>query len=740
MGKIDTGLRQISKTGDKIMNTFGNTVRWGLIASAFSGVMNAAHESVQYVKDLDESLTNIMMVTDYSRSAMNDYAKAANEAAKSLGSTTTAMTNATLVFAQQGFDLPKSQQLAQTSTQLANISQQDTATASDEITAYMNAFHLESIDEINNAMSKWAIVANVSAADVQELSIASQKAASTAVTVGVNMDQLAAQIAAIETVTREAPENIGNGLKTLYARLSDIGMGETVDGDVNLGKVTSTLEKVGVQVLTAEGNMRQVGDIMEDLMEVWGGLDLTQRTSIATTLAGKYQLSRFTALMNRSDLYNEYLNASEGETGTETFDKMQAIFEDSMQGRLNKLQATIEGIFTNAMNTDSFYEMIDAVTQLVQLFGDLTEAIGGGGSALTAFGAILTKVMSNNISRGLSNFVANRQRDAMVASNVESARLNAQQQLSGQGIQLDDTDAQKVVNDNVQGAQYAHLMNQQQLDSFNQSLQQRTQILGALKAAEAEVAQATEQMATAFNTVGVGAEAAEAGTIAFLEMLNEAGTSITQADLEAAGLKETIKNLGSAQSSLTNLASATELVMEAQQQATKAATELERAELQAGKSSQQYTRAQEQLEKAERGVESAFELLQEQAAVTGKAFKELSEDTNLSAQAQQKFAEIANLAEIAVTGNVEDLKRFSASLKESQMDTNLFVEALTQLSQKGLMTEEMFVALTANSQRLREAFEAAGISAEVFNTQMANQQRMNGIVEVISAVGQLTFA
>ena len=82
------------------------------------------------------------------------------------------------------------------------------------------------------------------------------------------MDQLAAQIAAIETVTREAPENIGNGLKTLYARFSDIGMGETLDDGVNLGKVTGVLQKVGVQVLDAEGNMRQVGDIMEDLMEV----------------------------------------------------------------------------------------------------------------------------------------------------------------------------------------------------------------------------------------------------------------------------------------------------------------------------------------------------------------------------------------------------------------------------------------------------------------------------------------
>ena len=475
--KLDAGLKQVSSTSDKIFNTLGNTVRWGLIASAFSSVMNAAHESVQYVKDLDESLTNIMMVTEYSRDAMNDYAKAANEAAKSLGSTTTAMTNATLVFAQQGFDLPKSQQLAETSTQLANISQQDTATASDEITAYMNAFNLDSIDEINNAMSKWAIVANVSAADVQELSIASQKAASTAVTVGVNMDQLAAQIAAIETVTREAPENIGNGLKTLYARLSDIGMGETVDGDVNLGKVTSTLEKVGVQVLTAEGNMRQVGDIMEDLMTVWGDLDLTQRTSIATTLAGKYQLSRFTALMNRSDLYNEYLSASEGETGTETFDEMQAIFEDSMQGRLNKLQAAIEGIFTNAFETDNFYDMIDAVTGLVEVFADLTEAIGGGSAAMTAFLAVGTKMFSGSIGKGVANFISNRQTNALRENNQQALAAQARKTLENEGFQTGNQSIDTAAKDFANMNQYRPVMSAEQSNQANALVEQRVALL-----------------------------------------------------------------------------------------------------------------------------------------------------------------------------------------------------------------------------------------------------------------------
>ena len=111
--------------------------------------MNSIHQSVDYVKELDDSLTQIMLVTDYNRDAMNQYAKSANEAAKAVSMTTTGMTNASLVFAQQGYNLNQSQELATLSAKLANASQQDTGTTSDQITAYMNAFHLESIDEIS---------------------------------------------------------------------------------------------------------------------------------------------------------------------------------------------------------------------------------------------------------------------------------------------------------------------------------------------------------------------------------------------------------------------------------------------------------------------------------------------------------------------------------------------------------------------------------------------------------------
>lgn len=457
---------------------------------------------------------------------------------------------------------------------------------------------------------------------MEELSVASQKAASVANTVGVDMDQFAGHIAAIEATTREAPENIGNGLKTLYSRLADIKLGETLEDGVDLGQFSSALKKVGVDVLDVSGQMRDVGTIVEDLMAKWEDLDQTQRNAVATTVAGRFQLARFEALMNSADIYRKSVSVARAEQGTETYDRMQDTYRESLAGRSAALQASIEDVFIKAFNTDSFYGLIDVTTELVKVFGDLIEAVGGGGSALTAFGAILTKIMSNNISRGMANFAANRQRDAMINSNVERARLNAQQQLSGQGVQLRDKDARQVVADTATGAQYAHLMNQEQLDKFNQSLEQRTQILGALKAAEGEAAEGAKMFGAAFATLGVEEDAAEKGTVAFLEMLREAGAEITKEDLATKEFSATLRNLGNSQQGLTNLARAFEEVEKAQH---------------AGMDSEQYIGA---LTKA-----------QEKAVQLSAGLKHLAEDTNLSAEAREKFVQILKLSEIAENGD-----------------------------------------------------------------------------------------
>lgn len=531
LGKLDTGIKSVSKTTEKLFNTIGNTVRWGVVASGFQTILNSAHQTVQYVRDLDTSLTNIMMVTQQSKEQMNEFAQSANDAAKALSSTTVNMTDAALVFAQQGFNTDMSAALAERSTQLANISQQDTPTTSDQITTIMNAYDFTGdLEQIDAAMDSWANVANVSAADVEELATAAQKAASTANTTGVTLDQLNAQIATIESVTREAPENIGNALKTIYSRFADISMGNTLEDGVNLGNIAETLGKVGVEVLNDEGRMNNVGDIMEQLMEVWGQLDQTQQNAISTVIAGRYQLSRFQALMNRSDLYQDYLGASENAEGTA--DQMQEIYANSMEGRLNQLQATAEGIFNDIFNTDDFYGMIDALTTVLDLTNQWVNAIGGGGVALQGLGAIATRVFSDNIAQSLTRFVQNRDTTRQQEVNKQKASF----QLEQAGIKDVEAGRNQSTIDFITGglSNAAHMSTEQQ-EEFNRAVD--TTI--SLKKQQAEQEQRILQDMILTNAAAEAAlGTAEETNLIRAEYNDETGTlDVSQKELDSLSLE-----------------------------------------------------------------------------------------------------------------------------------------------------------------------------------------------------------
>lgn len=704
--KIDTGMKQVSSTTDKIANTISNTFRWGVIASVFSQMMNGLHQSVQYVKDLDESLTNIMMVSGTSRDAMNEYAKAANDAAKALGSTTVGMTNATQVFVQQGYDLGVSQQLAKSSVVLGNISQQDTATASDEITAYMNAFKIN-INDLNNALSKWAIVANVSAADVQELSIASQKAASAAVTTGVNMDQLAAQIATIETVTREAPENIGNGLKTLYARFSDIKMGETLEDGVDLGKVTSTLQSVGVQVLNAEGNMREVGDIMEDLMDVWGGLDLTQKNAIGQTLAGKFQYTRFSALMNRSDLYKQYLAASKGETGTQTFDMMQGTYEESMQGRLNKLQATIEGTFSNLFDTDDFYGLIDTAQTLANAFDELTKAVGDGQIAIIGLASFITKHFSENIGRGIANTINNAQQARMLKSNQQAVKEQSLLTLQGKGLNPTDNETQSLAIQIAKASQHAPQMNSEQRQKNNDLIDQRVAALNKEREAQERVRNAIIAASAARQLSSGEMIQNEEELLKFVNDLKLLDAEIKPGDLEKLGFGKISEEIFKATKSLDGFLG----MLRTTKKGTVTFVD---------------------------GVD--WTQFQEGAVKTKKELQEILKIRNLPQESVEKINTAIGELTKAEDGEIRSLDDFrkkinstTGSLKEYR---NIIIDAMKSAN----LSNEEIRQMVAQMAAAGEEAEATKGAFAGWIEQMETQALATNITNAVAGIGQLAFA
>ena len=473
IGRMDTSFKSISSFADKIFNTMGNTVRWGVTASIFQTIQNSLYRAVDYVKELDTSLNNIRIVTSASNEDMRNFALYANEAAQSIGSSTTAFTDAAQLYAQNGFNEEDYTRLAEITTKVANVTQQNTVDVSEQITALMEGYHM-SIDQVEDSLGGMAVVAAASAADLEELATAEQKVASTANTLGVSHEQLTAQIGTIVSVTRQAPESVGNAMRTLYARLADLQMGETLEDGVDLGTFSGQLKKVGIDVLDAEGNLRNLGDVLEELQDVWGTLSNGQQIALGTTLAGKYQLNPFMALMENADMYQEQLEMMQTSEGA--LEEQQAIYMDSIQAKMQQLTTAGEGLVTHLFDPQNFSPALEALTALINLVTDLVDSLGGVGPILTSIGGIGMKVFSNQIGQSINNMVTNASRARAIRENATNAP-KVIKEMGGLGEASQHQDSSNLV---ASLGGYQNRMSKEQQEAYNTALKKTVELENAV--------------------------------------------------------------------------------------------------------------------------------------------------------------------------------------------------------------------------------------------------------------------
>ena len=486
VGKLNIALKTTTNLADKIFNTIGNTVRWGIISGAFESMRNEIGRAIQYVQDLDRSLNDIRIVSGQSADQMRRFAKEANEAAKNLGKTTTSFTDAALIFVQQGYDSKKASELAGLTLKTANVTGQSTSEVSEQLTALINGYQLQgaSIEYVEQQVDKLAKVAAVGAADLEELATGFSKVSAVANMLGVSTDQLTAQLSTIISVTREAPESVGNALKTIYSRLGDVKLGETLEDGMTLGRISQTLEKVGVEVLDTSGEMRNMGTIIEDLMGKWQGLTTAQREGAAQALAGRYQFTRLVALLDNSAMYYDQLGESMRSAGT--LEEQQAVYMDSIHAKMNAMKAAGEGLINSLFDVDTVKPVLDAVTDLVSGVQKFVDVIGGGQTVITAFGAALANAFSKNIASMLVTTVNNAQNSMMA---VASSRQAAKQDLVAMGLNssVGGENEQQLINAVQMRRQYSSVMTKQQMEASNASLQKQVDTLNNLAAAQEKV-------------------------------------------------------------------------------------------------------------------------------------------------------------------------------------------------------------------------------------------------------------
>ena len=288
-------LKTSSKLLDSFAVTFKNTVRYGISSSIFNNLSNSIKKAYDYTKDLDTSLNDIRIVSDKTADDMERFAINANKAAKSLGRSTLDYTRASTIYYQQGLSDEEVKARTEVTLKAANVTGQASEEVSEQLTSIWNGYKVTA-DEAELYIDKVAAVAAATAADLEELSTGMSKVASAANIMGVDIDQLNAQLATIVSVTRQAPESVGVALKTIYARMSDIKSG--LDDETTLGNYTEKMAQYGINVLDANKNLRDMGNVIEEIGGKWTSMSREQQVALAQTMAGTRQYNNLLSLFD----------------------------------------------------------------------------------------------------------------------------------------------------------------------------------------------------------------------------------------------------------------------------------------------------------------------------------------------------------------------------------------------------------------------------------------------------------
>lgn len=427
--KTNVQLKESNKLLDNMAVSMANTIKWGITSSIFNNISGSIQKAYGYAKNLDTSLNDIRIVTDKSAESMEKFAVQANEAAKGLGASTLDYTQASLIYYQQGLSDEEVKTRAETTLKAANVTGQTGAEVSEQLTAVWNGYKVTA-QEAELYVDKLAAVAATTAADLEELSTGMSKVASAASIMGVDIDQLNAQLATIVSVTRQAPESVGTALKTIYARMGDIEAG--IDTETTLGNYTEAMAEMGFNVLDMNGNLRDMGEVIEEIGSKWSTMTREQQVSLSQTVAGTRQYNNLLALFDNWGMYTDAIETSTNAMGT--LQKQQDIYMESTKAKLQELKTTMQSVYDGLIDTDELNAGVDALTNLAQVADNFIGSFGGGLKSIASIAAVVANIFNKQIANGINNVILNHKK---LAENADLVRTkyellkSAQQSMQG---------------------------------------------------------------------------------------------------------------------------------------------------------------------------------------------------------------------------------------------------------------------------------------------------------------------
>lgn len=370
-GKVENSLKQsFGMTEDGISHLAGMAKKAAvMITGAFAAIKVGQFigDAVSEYSEFEQSMANTAGIAGATESEYEKLSKAAREAGKATTFTASEAADALGYMALAGWDVETSTKALTPVLKLAEATQADLATTSDQVTDSMSAMGV-GIDELQEYLDVVVMTnnkANTTSADLMDAMIGCGGAARAS---GMDFKETATALGILANNGVKGAE-AGTALNSMLVRISTKDAAKAAFNDL------------GVAVYDSAGNMRDMRQILIELNTAMAGLTEEEKNSYMAAIAGTNYYSKFGYLLD---------GVKEGADGA-------ASAWDALADNLNNSSGALDTMDARVTNT-----LKGAVARFGSAISDLKI------SMVEAFGPHAIKIMdglSNTIPKITENFV-----------------------------------------------------------------------------------------------------------------------------------------------------------------------------------------------------------------------------------------------------------------------------------------------------------------------------------------------
>lgn len=400
LAQSDRTLISLSSKIKEMSRVMVQSFKFTAAQATLQAISNAAREAYQWVYDLDKTITNIGVVTGYTGDQLDKVTQNAIAGAKELRIAANDYAEGALIFYQQGLGDDEVARRVEITAKSARAAGQSLEAMSSQLTAIWNTYQMTG-DEMERAASVGAKMAGDTAVDFADIAEAMQTAAAPAEQMGVSYNSLAAIIATVGDTTQQSASVIGNAFKTIFSRFQQL-KAEGTDGEVTLNRVSSQLQSLGINVLDASGELRQLDNVIMEVGTQWDSWSQKQQLAVAQLVGGTRQYGQFLTLMQNFDKYQDLLQSANAEDGS-ALEQQYTSSLDSIESRAENAGEAWRRAFGSLIDVDMVKGVLSAVETVGDALDQIFETLGDTKGVALYIATIFAKQWTSAIGQAANN-------------------------------------------------------------------------------------------------------------------------------------------------------------------------------------------------------------------------------------------------------------------------------------------------------------------------------------------------